>query len=650
MASHSPEPADAFGPSAAARAIATSAAIAERLGPVAHWPPLLTTALSINLNSAFPMAVHWGEDDLIFFNDAWSRTTLAQRHPDALGWPAAEVWADIWETIGPQFATVRATRQAFVARAALLPLIEDGRWMPTWWDYSLSPILDDAGRVAGILNQAQDATDRVLGTTRGAVLNGFDAAARAVTEPHAIVDAALSLAGGAMGVARAGYATAGPVPGRAQIERLWLREGGGRLSGPQPPFAVPAEDSPMQRALAEGRPFAVADVAEDSRLTPGERAKQQTMDAAAMAIVPIVDRGQQVAVVFVQHDARRWWSDHEVETLRRLGERLWQELARAEAERSLRISEERHRLIFAQARDLIFTADLDRRITSANPAALRAIGTDNVIGHRLDDLVDEADQARAQAALAGMLRDGGNARYEICLHAPDRDIRLDINASLATDAAGRVTGFHGIARDVTARHAFETRQRALIDELNHRVKNTLAQVQALAQQSFRDGVPAAESRILFEERLATLAAAHDLLTEGGWEGATLADLAHAALDTHDDPPGRMAIDGPPILLPPKAAIAFILVLHELVTNAVRHGALSATGGRVTLDWKLVDGEVSIDWQEAGGPPAVAPARRGFGLRMIERALASDLGARVTMAFAGDGFRMAVRAPWKKGVA
>lgn len=641
-------PEAAFGDCPAARRILASADLAARLGPVGDWPTLLVHAVSMCVASAFPMALHWGPDDLILSNDAWERTTLARRNLQALGRPAAAAWPDIWDTVGPQFAIVRETAEAYVARAALLPLIEGDRWTPTWWDYSLSPVRDIDGDVVGILNQAQDATERVLGTTRAAVLTGFDAAARTADDEHAIVDAALSLAGGALGVASAGYATVGPVPGHATIERLWHRAGGGVLTGPRPPFALPDGESDMQRAVSAGEAFVVADVAGDPRLTDEERARQAGMDAAAIAIVPIIERGRQVAVVFVQHHARRWWSDHEVETLRRLGERLWQELARAAAERALRLSEERHRLIFEQARDLIFTADLDRRLTAANPALQQAIGPQAVAGYPIDMLLDEASRIRAHEALAAMLAHGGNARYEIRVRAPGRDIHLDVNAALSSDAAGRVTGFHGIARDVTDRHAFDLRQRELIDELNHRVKNTLAQVQALAQQSFREGTPLAEGKELFEERLATLAAAHDLLTEGNWQGATLNDLAHAALHTHDDPPGRMAIAGPPILLPPKAAIALILVLHELVTNAVRHGALSATGGRVTLDWRLEDGEVAIDWQEAGGPVAEAPRRRGFGLRMIERALASDLGAKVTMGFGGEGFRLAVRAPWKKG--
>ncbi|WP_342151606.1 sensor histidine kinase [Methylorubrum sp. SB2] len=188
----------------------------------------------------------------------------------------------------------------------------------------------------------------------------------------------------------------------------------------------------------------------------------------------------------------------------------------------------------------------------------------------------------------------------------------------------------------------ETGRRLLVDELNHRVKNTLATVQSFAFQSFRglDGA-GARQREAFEGRLLALSAAHNILTRENWAGAGLHAVMEEVLRPFEAGGPRFALSGPDLRLPPRVALALGMVLHELCTNAAKHGALSVPEGRVALDWRTEPAETGADrlhlvWRESGGPPVTAPKRRGFGSRLIERGLSAELGGHARIDFPQDG--------------
>lgn len=190
----------------------------------------------------------------------------------------------------------------------------------------------------------------------------------------------------------------------------------------------------------------------------------------------------------------------------------------------------------------------------------------------------------------------------------------------------------------------EQRQRLLINELNHRVKNMLATVQAIAFQTLKGEIPLAEARSRFEARLMALSRAHSLLTAQNWEGASLERVAADSTEYLGGEAGRFEIGGEDLLLAPRAALALSLAFHELATNAAKYGALSAEGGSVSIGWTRDGGMLRIEWKERGGPPVVPPAQRGFGSRLIERGLAADLGGRAELLFAPDGLCCMIEAP------
>ncbi|HEY0085499.1 MAG TPA: sensor histidine kinase, partial [Allosphingosinicella sp.] len=201
---------------------------------------------------------------------------------------------------------------------------------------------------------------------------------------------------------------------------------------------------------------------------------------------------------------------------------------------------------------------------------------------------------------------------------------------------GAILRSRGVLMDVTDRRRAEEHQRLLINELNHRVKNSLAIVQGLAQQSFKGEAASQAARQAFEGRLSALAAAHDLLTLEAWQSASLRRIVEDVIAPYCGHRERFGVDGPDLALPPKVAVSLALGLHELCTNAAKYGALSRAEGRVRVGWSAKGGRLQLEWRETGGPPVEAPSRRGFGTRMIERGLASELGGKVEIAFEPAG--------------
>lgn len=329
--------------------------------------------------------------------------------------------------------------------------------------------------------------------------------------------------------------------------------------------------------------------------------------------------------------------------------------ARKCAEHNLRASEARFRTIFEQANDFLVTTSLDQVITSVNPAVLAALGyaESEVVGHSIAEFMSAEEFARSMQAFEKKLAEGGTTRLTITVRAKDgRPLIWEVNSRLTTDDAGNPTGLHAIARDMTDAKRAETHLRLLIDELNHRVKNTLAIVQGIAQQTFKDNADPAAARHAFEGRLAALSEAHTLLTRERWDAVSMRQIIGDAVAPHGGDAGRFTLDGPDLPIVPKTAISLALAIHELATNAVKHGALSVPGGRVAITWARSDtsgaARLMLRWEERGGPPVRTPTKRGFGTRMIERGLAAELGGSVRIDFAPQGLVCIVDAPLPEG--
>jgi PAS domain S-box-containing protein len=207
--------------------------------------------------------------------------------------------------------------------------------------------------------------------------------------------------------------------------------------------------------------------------------------------------------------------------------------------------------------------------------------------------------------------------------------------------------YEAAQRELAERRRAERHRQLLTKELAHRVKNTLATVQSIAAETLRNSAEGRKTRDMLDARLIALSETHNLLTRENWEAATLRDLASTILQPYCNDARRLEISGPEIRLPPKSALAVALGLHELMTNAIKHGALSVAGGKVALQWSLDEGAEGtvfrIHWSEHGGPPVALPLRTGFGTRLVERGLAAELEGAVRLAYEPTGLVCTIEA-------
>ena len=302
--------------------------------------------------------------------------------------------------------------------------------------------------------------------------------------------------------------------------------------------------------------------------------------------------------------------------------------------------------IVSSSPDAMMSVDTDGRLQTWNEGAERLFGYSGVevIGRHFGFLLPEGSSPVFDRAVAGE-----NSEIEAVRMTRDgRPIDVAITAGQMRARGGEVLGVAAVMRDITARRRAEDYQRLLINELNHRVKNTLAIIQAIAQQSFGGGRASKEAMAAFEGRLMALSAAHDLLTRENWESASMRRIVEDAVAPHDAGSGRFRTVGPDLRLPPKTAVSLALALHELATNAVKYGALSNEAGHVEIDWRSEERggsqRLHFRWSEHGGPPVTPPSRRGFGTRLIERSLAAEFEGEVKIDFRIEGIVCTVDAP------
>ena len=306
-------------------------------------------------------------------------------------------------------------------------------------------------------------------------------------------------------------------------------------------------------------------------------------------------------------------------------------------------SEGRFRLIADSAPALIWMTDAAGRVTFANRYYETMFGrpSADIMGAGWSEILAPDDLAPYRRAFGKALR----ARTDFKHFARARDrhgrilwFRCEGTPRFSSD--GEFMGFTGCNVDVTEAMVAQEQQRLLINELNHRVKNTLATVQSIAAQTARRAESPEDFREKFETRLIALSQTHNALTRGGWESARLSELLTQEFKPYAGEQVRM--EGPEVDLPPRAAVTLGMVFHELATNAAKYGALSSPSGMVRVSWQAVlrDGKASrlvLQWREENGPPVQTPTRRGFGSRLIEGSIRGELDGVSRMIFDPEGF-------------
>ncbi|CAN5159769.1 hypothetical protein BH10PSE1_BH10PSE1_03160 [soil metagenome] len=334
--------------------------------------------------------------------------------------------------------------------------------------------------------------------------------------------------------------------------------------------------------------------------------------------------------------------------------------AQSVQEDNRRLETERNRLVdlFMQAPGFVtILTGPDHVFQMHNDAYAQLIGHRDITGRAVRDAIPEVAGQGYYEFLdsvyeTGEPYEGRESRLQLQRKpdGPMEEVYLNFLYQPIRDGANKVVGIFVQGHDVTENVAAVQRQKLMIDELNHRVKNTLATVQSIAMQTARSNTDPKAFAESFQARLMSLSHTHDLLTRSHWEGAELRDILRHETEAHEA--HRISANGPPVPLGPAFALSLGMIFHELATNAAKYGALSSPGGRVMVDWSIAnqtDRRLIIDWVETGGPEVRTPERRGFGTRMVERNVRHDLAGEVELRYAPHGFHATISVPLDRGL-
>ncbi len=319
--------------------------------------------------------------------------------------------------------------------------------------------------------------------------------------------------------------------------------------------------------------------------------------------------------------------------------------AEEEKQALLKQSQEFHRLFQQAPGFFAVLSGPDHVFTFANDAYLRLVGHRDLLGKPLREVLPEVVSQGFTEVLDRVYRTGQSAGGEgtrVMLQkepdSPPEEFYLDFAYDAIRDAYGRVTGVFVQGMDTTQSTRTKRQQALLIDEINHRVKNTLASVQSIAAQTFRPDRDFKSAKAAFDARLTALTKTHNMLSQRQWSDTDLRDLVRQEFSGVDGQ--RIAISGPSVKLTAKTSIAVALMVHELATNAAKHGALSVQTGRVEVVWGIEQKDDSqrlmFRWREMGGPHLSPPGRKGFGIRLIETIVRGELGGEVSLNYDSHG--------------
>lgn len=318
---------------------------------------------------------------------------------------------------------------------------------------------------------------------------------------------------------------------------------------------------------------------------------------------------------------------------------------------SLRLSEERLRLAQQAAGIGAFEIDCDRKIIETTPQFLKLLGFNESSELSFNDfcsvMVDNS-----QSIIKQMLQK--RLDKSLITHLEFQIKRVD-NQQLRwigywAEAAPKDVGnlmkhrILGVLQDITERREAQEKQTILSGELAHRVKNILAIVQSIANQTLTETTSMPKALQDFSVRLNALAHAQDILTQGSAKSADLKQIVESSLDIHDKAKNRFIISGPPVSLSPPTAFSMALALHELGTNAVKYGALSCNSGVVEINWTVEKDKFHFSWREKGGPKVHEPTKQSFGSKLIKRLLPARFNGHADLRYAPEGFSFELSAP------
>ena len=440
------------------------------LGPPELWPQPLRTLVGVMLRSHQPMAVTWGPEHTMLYNDGYI-PILGQRHPDALGRSFMEVWHDLSGDIGP------IMERAFAGEAVWhedlpLTLHRKGFAETAYFTFSYTPVHDEAGTVAGMFCACTETTGRVLFARRQAFRVELESRLHGLADPGALAAAATRMLGPWLKAARVFHIEVDADGAHGTVTQNWNEPRVPDLLGRR--FRLDDFGPALARELLNGRVAAVEDLSADPR-TRGEGAQTfAALGAAAAIAVPVVQGGRTAAVLVVQHDTPRHWSPEEVDVACEVAGRTRHAAERSRAARALRASEARFRALVDASAQIVWTMDAAGRVTEDSPSwrEFTGQGAEAWLGGRWTDAIHPEDAPRVARAWAEAVasRTPYNAEYRIC-HAASGTWRMtSARAVPLRNADGAVREWVGMNADITELHRASEALRRLNATLEQRVE------------------------------------------------------------------------------------------------------------------------------------------------------------------------------------
>jgi PAS domain S-box-containing protein len=637
------------------------------LGAPETWPQSLRAIVALLLHSKFPMFVAWGKELGFLYNDPYAEI-LGAKHPRALGARFHDVWPEIWPDISPLIDAALAGEANYHED---LPLVMNrkGYDEQTWFTFSYSPVRDERGRIAGMFCTCTETTERkkaedALRRSRAQIEAELDDAKLLQDlSAHLIHEAGTAalyekVMDAAAAIMRSDFASVQmfyPERGRGGELRLLTFRG---FSPDAAKFwewvGIDSAGTSCGAALRTGRRVIVPDVEACDFIADTEDLKvfRETGIRACQTTPLLSRRGKLVGMISTHWRSPYYPTERQLRLMDVVARQAADIIERQHAEEALRHRAAQHETLLNQSPLGVYLIDSEFRIREVNPVAALVFGDiPNLIGRDFDEVIHILWEPNYADEIARRFRHT-LATGEPYVSPERAERRIDRNTTeyyewrldritLPDGRFGVVCHFRDIAAQVQARRT----QQLLVEELNHRVKNTLASVQAIVQHTLRSAKDPAHFASSFSGRIQSMARAHSLLTSTVWKGADLRDVIRDQLRLGPVDESRLTAWGPAVHMQPQLVQHVALMLHELGTNSGKYGALSTEKGWVTINWTVRDSMLRLNWVEQGGPLVSAPIRRGFGTTLIEQSARSEGGdARMSIEARGIAWEITIPLP------
>lgn len=621
------------------------------LGPIARWSHSLRTTVDLMLATQAQIVLFCGPQFVALYNDVYA-PTIGEKHPRALGRPARENWAELWDDLGPLLKGVMETGETFSAKDRPFYIERSGYGETVYFDISYSAVRDGSGKVEAVLCIVAETTGRVRATQiladneeRQALLLKLSDALREVDDAVQIQSVAASTLGKHLGTHRVFYGEVSDDGGKVQIHHDYVC-GVASIAGIH---TMSDYDNDVRDKWLRGEIATTADVEADPKISVQQRAALAAINVRAWMGIPLIKAGRLVAILALGQAEPRHWPPREISLVSEVAERTWSAVERAKADARLRDSEKRFRALVSASSDVVYrmSPDWQEMRQLDGRGFLSDVGGPTV--RWLDEYIYPEDQPAILAAVDRAIAARDTYELEHRVRQADGTEGWTFSRAIPImDESGAITEWFGTAADVTNAKRIRDQQRLLNNELSHRIKNLFAMVQSISLQTLRPIKERSEVGTL-QERLLALSGAHDILLRNNWIEASVDDVVSAALDALGASE-RVTATGPDIVVGSKAALSMALLLHELGTNAVKYGALSLPQGRIDLRWAIEakdDAQLfCLRWVESGGPSIEAPpVKGGFGTRLLSTGLTGTGG--LTLDYRRDGLQATLAAPLRE---